>query len=232
MRFHFSRISLFHIYEKNTVIWEQLSILVINIPGWLKLIISSWGSPGARPHCWSRCAHLTCSLDSNDLGLSRRAGRSKTTTCQLKQSSQAQIPIPSVHKFCPSSHPYHHLEKRWLRSRNYIRTREWMKAGAATLACTVSKDKWGSIFQSKRQVLFHLGLRLWTGEEKKKLFRDQPAQELWLKALKEETTSNNKLSHPGPDPLPKWIVRRSPVFIFARNKHMCIYIAWTKADQK
>lgn len=166
MRFHFSRISLFHIYEKTTVIWEQLSILVTNIPSWVKLIISSWGSLGAQPHCWSRCAHLTCSLDSNDLGLSRRAGRSKTTTCQLKQSSQAQIPIPSMHKFCPSSHPYHHLEKRWLRSRNYFRTKEWMKAGAATPACTVSKDKRGSIFQSKRQVLFHLGLRLWVGEEK------------------------------------------------------------------
>lgn len=52
-----------------------------------------------------------CSLDSNKFGLSRQAGRSKTTICQLKQTSQAQIPIPAMRKFLsPSSHPYHHLK--------------------------------------------------------------------------------------------------------------------------
>lgn len=68
-----------------------------------------------------------------------------------------------MHKLRPSSHPYHHLEKRWLRSRNYFRTREWMKAGAAAPACKVSRDTWGSIFQSRR----HLA-KIRTGRRKKK----------------------------------------------------------------
>lgn len=70
-------------------------------------------------------------------------------------------------------------------------------------------------------------------ERRKKKFGDQPVQELWLLALKEETMSNNKLPHPGPNPLPKGIVRHSPVFIFAKLNHRCIYIAWTKkVEQK
>lgn len=75
--------------------------------------------------------------------------------------------------------------------------------------------------------------KIMAGEFKKKSFGDQPVQELWLQALKEETRSNNNLPHPGPDPLPKWIVRHSPVFIFVKINHMHIYITWTKkADQK
>lgn len=49
----------FHACKKNMVIWEQLNILVTNVPGWIKLSTSSWASQGAQPHCQSRCAHLT-----------------------------------------------------------------------------------------------------------------------------------------------------------------------------
>lgn len=83
-----------------------------------------------------------CSLDSNEFGSSREAGRSKTTLCQLKQTSQAQIPIPTMREFLsPSSHPYHHLKKIWLRATNYFRTREGANAGAVTLAWKAPKDK-------------------------------------------------------------------------------------------
>lgn len=38
----------------------------------------------------------------------------------------------------------------------------------------------------------------------------------------------SKLPHSGPDPVPKWIVRHSPVFIFTKIKCVYIYIAWSK----
>lgn len=43
----------------------------------------------------------------------------------------------------------------------------------------------------------------------------------------------SKLPHSGPDPVPKQIVRHSPVFIFTMIKRVYIYIAWSrKVDHK
>lgn len=40
--------------------------------------------------------------------------------------------------------------------------------------------------------------------------------------------TTSELPHSGPDPVPKWIVRRSPVFMFLKIKRVCISIAWSK----
>lgn len=38
----------------------------------------------------------------------------------------------------------------------------------------------------------------------------------------------SKLPQPGPEPVPKWIVRQSLLFIFTKVRHVFIYIAWPK----